>query len=68
MPHVARKHLEANDPADIVKEDGSMKITLPYPPSVNRYWTPNGRGGLTLSEEGRAYKEVAGWHARSDWW
>lgn len=32
------------------------RATLPYPPSVNRYWR-NFRGRMVLSKEGRAYKK-----------
>lgn len=41
-----------------------MKLTLPYPPSLNRmYRTVNGR--FLISEEGRSYKTLAGWSARA---
>jgi len=41
-----------------------MTITLPYPPSVNRYWrTVNGR--MLVSAEARAYKKDAGWLAKA---
>ena len=37
-----------------------MKLTLPYPPSANRYWR-NFRGRMVVSAEARAYKRrVAG--------
>lgn len=36
-----------------------MKITLPYPPSANRYWR-NWRGRTVLSAEARAYKADVG--------
>lgn len=32
-----------------------MKLTLPYPPSVNHYWR-NFRGRMLISREGRAYR------------
>lgn len=35
-------------------------ITLPYPPSVNRYWRMVS-GHMTLSSEARQYKEQVGW-------
>ena len=41
-----------------------MKITLPYPPSANRYWRHyNGR--TVKSREASDYIEVAGWTARA---
>lgn len=33
-----------------------MKVTLPYPPSVNRYWRRS-KFGMYLSKEARDYKE-----------
>lgn len=33
-------------------------LTLPYPPSVNRYWRSLGRGRVVLSREGREYREA----------
>lgn len=42
-----------------------MKFTLPYPPSVNRYWRfPRALGRPILSAEARAYKANAGLEAR----
>jgi len=34
-------------------------ITLPLPPSANRYWRAIGRGRVLVSEEGRAFKKMA---------
>lgn len=38
-------------------------LTLPYPPSVNRYWRSPNKGRLAgrtlISEEGRAYRAAA---------
>lgn len=34
-----------------------MNLTLPYPPSVNRYWRALGRGRVVISKEGREYRE-----------
>lgn len=39
-------------------------LTLPPAPSVNHYWTHT-RRGVFLSERGKAYKQAAGWDARS---
>ena len=39
-------------------------ITLPYPPSVNRYWR-NFRGRMVISAEGREFKIAAGWLCKS---
>ena len=33
----------------------AIKMTLPYPPTVNHYWTV-GRGRIYISPEGRAYR------------
>ena len=36
-----------------------LRLTLPYPPSANRYWRTTARGGRVLtylSEEARAYR------------
>ena len=35
-------------------------VTLPYPPSVNRYWR-NFRGRMVLSKEGRDFKKRVAW-------
>lgn len=40
-----------------------MKLTLPYPPSVNNYWRSiviSGRGRVVLSREARTYKKRVG--------
>ena len=41
-----------------------MNLTLPYPPSANRYWR-NYRGITVTSEEARAYKCEVAYRARS---
>ena len=41
-----------------------MNITLPVPPSANRYWR-NFRGRMVVSAEARAYKEQAAWIAKA---
>lgn len=41
----------------------SPVVTLPYPPSVNRYWRM-ARGHMHLSNEGRQYKEIVAGLAR----
>lgn len=41
-----------------------MTITLPSPPSANRYWR-NFRGRTVVSAEAKAYKEQVGWIARA---
>lgn len=41
-----------------------MKLTLPYPPSVNAYWR-QWQGRTLLSSEGRAYKTRAALAAKS---
>ena len=38
-----------------------MEITLPYPPSVNRYWRSIGRGRVIISREGRNYRRDVGY-------
>jgi crossover junction endodeoxyribonuclease RusA len=40
-----------------------MTLTLPLPPSSNRYWR-NFRGRMVVSAEAKAYKEQVGWLAR----
>lgn len=40
-----------------------MTITLPLPPSANRYWR-NFRGRMVVSAEAKAYKEQAAWLAK----
>lgn len=40
-----------------------MKLTLPYPPSANRYWR-NFRGRTVVSAEATAYKRAAGLECR----
>ncbi len=42
-----------------------MNFTLPYPPSLNRYWrVPRALGRPILSAQARAYKISAGLEAR----
>lgn len=41
-----------------------MTITLPPPPSANRYWR-NFRGRTVVSGEAKAYKDAAAWLARA---
>ena len=38
-------------------------ITLPYPPSANRYYRTF-KGRMLISKGGREYKETVGWMAR----
>lgn len=38
-------------------------ITLPYPPSVNRYWR-NWQGRTVISAEGRRYRDTVGTRIR----
>ena len=42
---------------------GAMRLTVPYPPSVNHLWRRVGAKTL-LSAEGRRYHEVVGTHVR----
>ena len=39
-----------------------MKLTLPWPPSVNRYWR-NVKGRTITSADGRRYREEVMWKA-----
>ena len=44
-----------------------MKLTLPFPPSSNRYWRTTVRGGWPhtyVSQEARQYRALAYWQAR----
>jgi crossover junction endodeoxyribonuclease RusA len=36
-----------------------VSLRLPMPPSTNRLWRPDGRGGITLSDRYRSWKRVA---------
>lgn len=36
---------------------GGMRLTLPYPPSANRYWRTNQHGHNYVSPEAKRYKE-----------
>lgn len=45
-----------------------IRLTVPYPPSANRYWrtTVIGRRAQTyVSAEGKAYREDVAWRARA---
>lgn len=33
-----------------------MRITLPWPPSVNHYWAPAKQGGMRIGPRGKAYR------------
>ena len=35
-----------------------LQIELPWPPSVNEYWAPNGHGGIRVSRKGVDYKRL----------
>lgn len=41
-----------------------MTLTLPLPPSANRYWR-NYRGRMVVSDEAKTYKLAAGWTAKA---
>lgn len=41
-----------------------MKLTLPYPPSANRYWRTF-KGRMLVSREARAYKVAAALQAKA---
>lgn len=41
-----------------------IKLTLPLPPSANRYWR-NFRGRAVVSKEAKEYKEIVGWLCQS---
>lgn len=49
-----KKRLERLEKA---AREGSVHVTLPYPPSTNRYWRHN-RGRTHISSEGKAYREA----------
>lgn len=38
------------------RKEMMIKLTLPYPPSANRYWR-NFNGRMVISDEARAYKD-----------
>lgn len=42
-----------------------MNLTLPYPPSANRYWR-QWQGRMVVSSEARQYKETVGWLVKAD--
>lgn len=56
MPEAARQALAKLQPV-------SVTLTLPYPPSANRYWRMV-RGHMTVSADAKAYKDGAGMVAR----
>ena len=37
-------------------EEQELTLTLPWPPSVNEYWKPNGRGGVRVAAAGKQYQ------------
>ena|SRR3990167_7469465 len=41
-----------------------MNLSLPWPPSVNKYWRHN-RGRTHISKEGRAYRDEVWWLIQS---
>jgi len=43
---------------DTFRDAYKKRITLPWPPSVNRYWR-SFKGRVLISADGRAYREVA---------
>lgn len=54
-----------------------ITISLPWPPSVNHYYRPAGRGRLIISDEGNAYRKTvaalvmvyrSGYNARREPW
>lgn len=50
--------------SDTDKRDNMIRLTLPYPPTANRFRSVcNGR--MIVTEEARAYKVAAGWIAKS---
>jgi len=36
----------------------NLTLSLPWPPSVNRYWRSIGRGRVIISKEGRTYRKT----------
>ena len=42
-----------------------IRLTLPYPPSTNRYWRTTKRGTTYVSPEAKAYKAEVGWLAKA---
>ena len=44
--------------------EAMYSITLPFPPSVNRYWRAY-RGRVCKSADAKAYQEKAGWEAKA---
>ena len=40
--------------------NGTVKLTLPFPPSSNRYWRKTRDGRVYVSDEAKAYKEEVG--------
>lgn len=41
-----------------------ISLTLPYPPSSNRYWRTTKQGRTYVSEEARSYRADVGWLAK----
>lgn len=41
-----------------------IRLTLPTPPSANRYWRTY-RNRVTISDEAKTYKTAVGWMART---
>lgn len=52
--------------ATLMPDDLWQSVTLPLPPSANRYWRSLGRGHVTLSAEAKEYRDQAGWAARAE--
>ena len=44
-----------------------IEATIPFPPSVNRYWR-NVQGRTLISKDGRKYKDAVSIQARIDGW
>lgn len=40
----------------------SVRLSLPWPPTVNNYWKHNRNGKTYLSKEARQYKQCVGLH------
>jgi len=43
----------------------TISLTLPYPPSTNRYWRTNKKGHVYVSPEAKRYKTEVGWLVRA---
>lgn len=57
MPIKTTRSLKGR-PGQIITGHGPIVITLPYPPSYNRYWRTGPRGGY-VSAEGKRFKARA---------